>query len=403
MHTQERTNINQHDPLRVLMVSARYLPIIGGVETHVAEVAPRLAQSGVEVTVLTTDASGDLPADEVIDGVRIRRVPAWPNMDDYYFSRHVYSEIRRGEWDLVHCQGYHTGIPPVAMLASLQARTPYLLTLHSGGHSSRLRNTFRGVQLATIKPLLRRAERLIAVSAFEARHFQERLGLSPEKFTVVPNGAPSFDKAPEAACKAGDTLLLSIGRLEHYKGHHRVIKAMPALLEHYPEARLRIAGSGPYEAELRGLAERLGIADRVEIRPVPAGDRQGMAELLRQASLVTLLSDYESQGIAVLEALALGRRVVVADTSALSEFAEQGLARAVDPHSTPAEIAATIAEELQSGPLRQQLNLPTWDDCANRLLDIYQAVTGTAQVPASPHASSGQNQHALVTPDYNHG
>ena len=47
------------------MVSARALPLMGGIETHVHEVARRLAASGVDVTVLTTDTSGDLPADEI--------------------------------------------------------------------------------------------------------------------------------------------------------------------------------------------------------------------------------------------------------------------------------------------------------------------------------------------------
>lgn len=48
--------------LRVLQVALRYFPFMGGVETHTYEVARRLARQGVDVTVLTTDTTGKLPA-----------------------------------------------------------------------------------------------------------------------------------------------------------------------------------------------------------------------------------------------------------------------------------------------------------------------------------------------------
>src|SRR5262249_45777190 len=51
-------------PLRLLMVTPRYLPETGGAEIHVHEVATRLADAGVDVTVLTTDRHGTLPARE---------------------------------------------------------------------------------------------------------------------------------------------------------------------------------------------------------------------------------------------------------------------------------------------------------------------------------------------------
>ena len=51
-------------PLRVAMVTASALPRMGGIETHVHEVSTRLAAAGVDVTVLTTDPSGELPREE---------------------------------------------------------------------------------------------------------------------------------------------------------------------------------------------------------------------------------------------------------------------------------------------------------------------------------------------------
>ena len=67
------------EPLRVLMVAARYLPDMGGTEMHVDEVSRRLAKTGdFEITVLATDRTHSRPRREVIEGVTVLRVPAWP-------------------------------------------------------------------------------------------------------------------------------------------------------------------------------------------------------------------------------------------------------------------------------------------------------------------------------------
>src|SRR5438067_583826 len=124
-------------PLSVLQVAARYFPYTGGIETHIYEVSRRLQRAGVAVSVLTTDPTGQLPADEQLEGVPIRRVHAWPPNRDYYMAPGIYSEIMSGRWDIIHCQGYHTFVPPLAMLAALRAGIPYIVTFHSGGHSSR--------------------------------------------------------------------------------------------------------------------------------------------------------------------------------------------------------------------------------------------------------------------------
>src|SRR5258708_2420438 len=140
-------------PLRVLLVAARYFPSMGGVETHIYEVGRRLAQAGVEVTVLATDVSGRLPAVEESEGIRIRRVRAWPANKDYYFAPGIYRVITRGRWDLVHCQGYHNLVPPLAMPAASRASIPFVLTLHSRADVSRLRKAPLRPRSTMLRPL----------------------------------------------------------------------------------------------------------------------------------------------------------------------------------------------------------------------------------------------------------
>jgi len=251
---------------------------------------------------------------------------------------------------------------------------PYIVTFHSGGNSSQFRNALRGIQRAVLRPLLVRASALIGVSSFEAEFFSRRLKIPRNRFVVVANGSdlPPATLSPDDS--PDETVILSVGRLERYKGHHRVIAALPLIRQQVPDARLRIVGSGPYESELRRIAKDSGVADYVEIGPIAPTDRSGMASLLSRASLVTLLSDYEAHPIAVIEALSLCRPVLVADTSGLSEFGETGQAKMVPQSANSQQIAAAAVNQLRN-PIRDiAVEVPTWDECASRVLHIYESV-----------------------------
>ncbi len=357
------------------MVTPRYFPFMGGVENHVYEVARRLARLGVDITVLTTDPGGRLPADELSDGIRIRRVRAWPAQRDYYFAPDIYRLIRDGQWDIVHVQSYHTLVAPLAMLAAQRARIPYVMTFHGGGHSSQLRNTLRGVQWSLLRPLIARAKRLIAVAEFEIEFWGQKFGVPADRFVVIPNGAdlPPLTRSGREV-SIGRPVIASIGRLERYKGHQRIIAALPYILEQCPDVQLWIAGTGPYESTLRDLAKELNVLDHVEIRAVPISERVRMAGEVSQAALVVLLSEYETHPIAVLEAIALGRPALVAATSGLNEIAGKGLATAIPLDSTPRQVAEAVLDQLRQPHVPPPFKLPTWDECATDLFTLYQQV-----------------------------
>ena len=359
---------------RVLMVTPRYFPYIGGVESHVYQVARRLARQGVSITVLTTDPSGQLPTTEQREGIRIRRAHAWPAHRDYYLAPDIYSVIREGGWDVVHVQSFHTLVSPLAMLAAWRAGIPYVVTFHSGGHSSRVRNAVRPMQRRLLRPLLARAGKLIAVAEFEVELFAQELQIPREQFALIPNGSDLPRGARPTAAPPDGALIASVGRLERYKGHQRIITALPYILAQRTDVRLWVAGVGPYETHLRRLAEKAKVADRVEFRAIPAADREAMAAELSRAALVVLLSEFETHPIAALEAIALGCPVLVTDTSGLSELARRGLARAIPLKSTDQQVASAVLEQLERPLVPSQIRLPTWDECAADLLALYRTV-----------------------------
>ena len=371
----EDTAVRSTRKLRVLMVCARYLPDLGGVATHVYEVVRRLSNmTNLEITILATDVTRTLPREEVIDGVSVLRVPAWPRKRDYYFAPKIASLVgQRNRWDLVHCQGIHNAVPIVAMIAARRAGIPYIVTFHTGGHSNRLRNSFRGAQWRLIGPLLRGASALIAVSRFEADTISRQAKLKDQVVTIIRNGGTL--PASSAGVSAVPGRIVSSGRLERYKGHHRVIEALPHVMREIPKAHLIVLGSGQYEDELRRTAVRVGVSERVTITNIPPADRQAMADALVESSVVAALSDYEAHPIAVMEALSVGRPVVGCDIAGIGELVAEGWVRGVPPESSEARVARALVETISSPNTVSPSELPTWDACARRLGDIYLKMT----------------------------
>lgn len=363
--------------MNLLMVTPRFPPFTGGVELHVAEVSRRLVGQGHRVTVLTTDTTGELPAEETWEGVELRRVRAWPRDRDYYLAPGVYRRVAYGGFDVVHVQSYHTLVAPLAMAAARSTGVPFVLTFHAGGHSSRVRNAARGLQLALLRPLIADAARLVALAEFEIDLYSSRLRLPREQFVLIPNGADLPTPGERPAGSAAAPLIASIGRLERYKGHQHVIAALPAILREQSQARLWIAGSGPYQPRLEALIRHLGVVDRTEIRAVPVTDRQRMVDELARVAVVVLASDFETHPIAVLEAAALGCGIVVADAPGLRELGQRGLARVVTQPRDPEQLARAILEELAAPRVPRSLELPSWEECAGRLGELYAEVVAT--------------------------
>ena len=277
------------------MVSACALPLMGGIETHVHEVSTRLGAAGVDVTVLTTDRSGDLPVEQKLPGYRVRRFPAYPRSRELYLApglaRHL---LRADNYDVVHLQGVRTLVAPAALAAARRAGIPTVMTFHTGRHPSALRNSIRPLQLRLFAPLFRSAAAHVAVSEYERQMFAALLGETGAAIRLIRNGCDPLPVDASAEIPEGSPLLVSVGRLERYKGHHRILEALPAILAQAPDARLAVIGSGPYEQPLRAMASRLGVSDRVSICAFGPERRGAMGKLVAEADVCCLLSEGES-------------------------------------------------------------------------------------------------------------
>jgi glycosyltransferase involved in cell wall biosynthesis len=258
------------------------------------------------------------------------------------------------------------------MAAAVRRGLPFVVTFHGIGSSTSLRGSLRPVQVAALRPLLARASGLVALTDVERDRFTRLARLPAQRFVVISNGGDRLLGADDEAPLDGSSrAIVSIGRLERFKGHHRLVAALPRVLARCPDVRLLIVGRGPEERALRSFAASLGVAERVEITSVAFTDRRRMAALLMGARVVALLSEGEGQPLAVLEAAALGRPLLVTYAPGLRQLVDEGIAAGVSLRASSDQVAAALIRQLEQPLLPRTGGVPAWDACVDGLMGAY--------------------------------
>jgi glycosyltransferase involved in cell wall biosynthesis len=165
-------------------------------------------------------------------------------------------------------------------------------------------------------------------------------------FAAAPEDAAPLDRA-SLATPEDAPLLLSMGRLHEAKAHDVTLTALAAL----PDAWLWIAGAGPLEAKLKGMAQALGVADRVRF----LGWRTDAAALYRAADVCVFPSRYEPLGNVVIQAWAHGLPVVAAESAGPKALIEDGEDGLLVPIDNAQALAAGVRRVLDDPMLRIRL------------------------------------------------
>ena len=151
-----------------------------------------------------------------------------------------------------------------------------------------------------------------------------------------------------------DNRILAVGRLAKHKGFDYLIRAAQLLNERGVDVQVEFVGQGDEQGNLAALAERLGIADRVNFRGwLPFSEvRQTMSE----ATVLVHPSDGLGDGLpnVVREAMAVGTPVVASDVAGIPDALEGGCGVLVPPKNVAA-LADAIGRLLQDPAERQRI------------------------------------------------
>jgi glycosyltransferase involved in cell wall biosynthesis len=162
-------------------------------------------------------------------------------------------------------------------------------------------------------------------------------GLSPRgKYTVVRNGidVKRFGGKPRTVLRAR-LVVGSVGRLTTEKGHRYLVP----MLKQLPGAKLVIVGDGPERATILQDAERHGVLRRIDLR-----GEVDSAEVLRTFDVYVQPSLYESQGLAILEAMAAGVPVVATRVGGVAGVVRTGRTGVLVPPANPGAMAKAVKQ-----------------------------------------------------------
>ncbi|MEM9806838.1 MAG: glycosyltransferase family 4 protein [Cyanobacteria bacterium P01_D01_bin.56] len=202
---------------------------------------------------------------------------------------------------------------------------------------------------------LRAADRVWTISRYSANLACEANQLDPRKIDFLPCVVDSEEFIPEIANPqlqkhyglAGSQVLMTVARLwkgDPYKGVDVTIRALPAILNSFPDVKYLVIGRGDDQPRLAQLAENLGVADHV----IFAGfvSNEDLVAHYRLADVYVMPSQ-EGFGIVYLEAMACGIPVISGDNDGSADPLQDGRLGWRVPHRDPEAVATACIEALQ--------------------------------------------------------
>jgi glycosyltransferase involved in cell wall biosynthesis len=324
-------------PLRILMVSPGYHPLIGGAETHVRLLSEELVRLRHSVTVLTYGCG--LPADEMIGAVRVLRTAGTPwrygedrvpwEEREFGMLAEIESLLDGEYFDVVHgqCQAG-------ALLAAMIKRR-YASRLIVSMHETEPEADPLGDSRSSFVYHLIPHDAVIAGSEF---FFEQALfyGAPSDRVHTIPMGVDTlrWDAANVDAAAAQCVrqrmgipveapLALLVGRFKPRKGILEFIEAIGLARRELIDLHALVVGSGnsasaAYLSAMHEAISAAGLSHAVAV----AQDRfsaDEMSAVFASADVVAQPSHREGLGLAAIEALAAAKPVVASDIPGLRE------------------------------------------------------------------------------------
>jgi glycosyltransferase involved in cell wall biosynthesis len=342
--------------LRLLLITRRFWPLVGGAETATANLARGLRALGAVPTILTARYDAQWP-----DFIAYREIPVhrlnvprfgWGTIR-YRMAMSRWLRRNRPNIDLV-CVSHlgpeaytvvgalaGTGIPVVIRA---EADEPFAMT-HLGNPSRAISRTLRRCL---------RAQAIVAATSHVGQCLRE-LGVDPPRVHRIANGVtPLAPRSPaqkiaarralarvneDLRVPANQPVALCIGQLHSDNEWSVVIDAWNRVAEQWPYARLWLVGEGPQRED---LYRRIRDADLIG-RVLMPGEFDSTDELLQAADLLVVPTMLPKESVAVLEAMAAGLPVLVREGPGHQELVTDGVTGHLFSRRDPAALASAIS------------------------------------------------------------
>ena len=372
--------------MRIGLFTEWFLPVRGGVSSHVYGLARELTRRKHDVTVYTKRRSRRSSA-ETADyrGIAVKTLsPSIPiNFPVIPPSRgQMYEVFSKSNFDLVHAHHAFTPTPLLALWQAHRAGIPSVLTNHSipaRGYDGTLGDILSSA-LYPIKQYLNAADHIVAVSRAAADFMSLLVDYVP--ISVIPNGVDcDFFRPLQGAGRTGKRIL-HVSRLVNRKGPHVLIRAFKEVLASVPDAELVIVGEGYLKPVLEMMTYDLGLSESVKFLGDVGSEK--LAQTYSSSDVFVLPSLHaESFGLVLLEAMASEVSIIASRTGGVPEVVSDGkegvLVKPGDETELSEAMTRLLTDENERSKMgkagrRKALEHYDWKVIGGKIEDLYRSL-----------------------------
>jgi glycosyltransferase involved in cell wall biosynthesis len=361
--------------MKILELPAYFLPHTGGIESIVYSLSKEWAVLGHSVKVITSSIGSDV-RHEVMNGVKVKRVPAFNFMQDAIAPK-LYFKLERA--DVAHIHHPHPFWIYVCSLYCRVHHVPYVFHMHGREIIYKdWKNLFARIyNYFFLDSVLRHASRIMT-HTMKVVPLSKYMQKYQRKIVYIPHGV---DTPKYKALSKRENFIFTVG-VRDYKRLDLLIRAMPLVLKSV-NTSLLIAGDGTERPKLMELTKRLGLSDKVKFLGYISEKEK--YELYAKAGVFVLPSPtiMESFGTVAFEAFSMKCPVIVTSGAGISEvFAKENIGIIVKPYDIT-EMAGHIVNVLKNKKLAKSvgergysviMRTYKWEDIAKQYLKVFEAI-----------------------------
>lgn len=404
--------------MKILHISPMYYPALGGAELHLKELSEVLRSRGHEVTVVTANVRncwdlwpgiwGDLPEAEVINGVKVLRLP--PNGGWLGLGLDRWLELRGGYRSSRLILGAD-GVEFVSRKPLLIQLIPYLVrekadivasmnwywppAYHAYLARKLKRFTLVGIPLfhtarawchhAIYNKMLASCDAVVVNTTHEGNFVQER-GATRVEVAGVGIHATAFDSRNGGQIRGqyrlGNLPVVGfVGRQEPKKGVCKLVEAMKAVWKWNQDVRLVLAGFRSHQHdEVEATVQHLSELERQRIVRIDEFAEKDKGSIYDAFDVFALPSTEESFGLGYLEAWLCKKPVIGARIGSTQCVIDEGIDGLLVDHNDASDIAGAIIKLLSNRNMREKMGTNgqaktltqfTWDKVTDKVENLY--------------------------------
>ena len=368
--------------MKVVVATPYFYPAIGGMEKHIYELSRRLIKNhGMEIAVITSNHNEKKYKEEVIEGIKIYRLPYWfkifntPINPLWYFG--LKKILKKEKPDLINGR---SPVPFMADLAvALSGNIPFVLGYHfpSMKDGSFLKDFLANLYEKLFLPfLLKKSKFIICSSDYVKNVFLRNYSFKAE---TVTQGV-DLELFKPSNFRPKNTLMFCGNYTTEIKGLSYLIKALSNVREKFPDIKLKIIGKGNDGFYLK-LIRKLKIENNVVFKGEIKG--KDLVKEYQKSNIFVLPSLNDNLPSVLLEAMACKVPIIATNVGGISYLIKNNINGVLISPRNSKSIANSIEKLLKNRKLSKRLsdhgyeeikNFYSWDKQAEKTKDIFEKV-----------------------------